>query len=234
VFVLLTAACGTNSSTEADETTNVRETNVSFKTSDGRTLKGRLFGSGPVGVTLAHMFPTDATSWYPSARKIAESGYMALAFDFRGFGASTGTKAVVKAPMDIEAAGTFLTKRGADDLAFIGASMGGAASIIAAAEQKPLAVVAVSAPMRFMGLDAAFSSAGVQRPVLLMASRGDAAAFQAIEDFERALPNPDTKIYDGDAHGTNLLDARPEAIDEIVDFLKRYAPLSDETPSPTE
>ena len=79
--------------------------------------------------------------------------------------------------------------------------------------------------MRFMGLDAPSSRPDVQRPVLLLASRDDDAAFQLVEELERALPNPDTKIYDGDAHGTNLLDARPEAVDEIISFLKRYAPL---------
>jgi pimeloyl-ACP methyl ester carboxylesterase len=221
-----TACGGSNGGPEADDTSGVKESAVRFKTSDGRTLTGHLFGSGRVGVTLGHMFPADATSWYPSARRIAKAGYMALAFNFRGYGDSGGNKQTVKAPIDVAAAQRYLERRGAHDVAFVGASMGGTASLVAAEGGDALAIVAISAPARFMGLDAIGVSTRVQRPVLLMASRNDDAAFQSVEELERALPNPDTKIYDGDAHGTNLLDARPEAVDEVISFLQRYAPLT--------
>ncbi len=222
-------ACGQGGPQTERGEDDVRQSAVTFRTSDGRTLKGRLFGSGRVGVTLAHMFPADATSWYSTAEQLTEAGYMSLAFDFRGFGSSGGNREVAKAPTDIEAASAFLRGRGARSVVFMGASMGGTASIIAAATQRTPAVVAISPPQRFMGLDAPLSAINVQRPVLLLASREDGEAFSSVEELARALPNPDTRIYDGDAHGTNLLDARPEAVDEIIDFLKRYAPLSNET-----
>lgn len=206
-------------------TPDVAEEDVELTTDDGVTLTGRLFGSGGVGVTLAHMHPADATSWYPAARRLAQSGYMALAFNFRGYADAGGTRDVPKATIDLEAARRFLTDQGARRLVHIGASMGGTASIIAAESMETLAVVAVSAPLRFMGLDAALVAGRVQRPVLLLAARGDETAFQSLETLSRALPNPDTLIYDGDAHGTNLLIDRPEAIDEILAFLGRYAPL---------
>jgi pimeloyl-ACP methyl ester carboxylesterase len=229
---LMAGACGQGVTDKADkaEKSGVREAAVHFKTSDGRTLTGRLFGSGRVGITLGHMFPADAQSWYGPARVIAKAGYMTLAFNFRGYGDSGGTKQIAKAPIDVEAAKEFLHRRGAHDVAFVGASMGGTASLVAAeADADALAIVAISAPPRFMGLDAAAVATRVQRPVLLMASRDDQAAFASVQELERALPNPDTKIYDGDAHGTNLLDARPEAVDEIVAFLERYAPLTRST-----
>jgi pimeloyl-ACP methyl ester carboxylesterase len=231
--VLLTtlAACGNGSSSMGEDTSGVRERNVRFETSDGLTLTGRLFGSGKVGVSLAHMFPADATSWYPAAARIAKAGYMALAFNFRGYGTSEGDKEVGRTPRDIEAAVRYLRSAGARDVAFVGASMGGTASIISAETQPALAVVSVSAPLRFMGLDAPAVAGRVQRPVLLLAARGDGPAFAAAEELERALPNPETKLYDGDAHGTNLLADRPEAIDEIITFLKRYAPLNRSTPT---
>jgi pimeloyl-ACP methyl ester carboxylesterase len=178
------------------------------------------------------MFPADATSWYPAARRLAKAGYMALAFNFRGYGSSEGDKQIAKAPLDVEAASKFLTRSGARDIAFVGASMGGTASIIAAESLDPLCVVTVSAPLRFMGLDAPAVAGRVQRPVLLIAARGDGPAFSAVEELERGLPNPETKLYEGDAHGTNLLADRPEAIDEIINFLRRYAPL--DRSSPTE
>jgi pimeloyl-ACP methyl ester carboxylesterase len=226
-LLLAAAACGgSNNDAGADDTSGVKEAAVKFKTSDGRTLTGHLFGSGRVGVTLGHMFPADATSWYPSARRLAKAGYMALAFNFRGYGDSGGNKQVVKAPIDIAAAQSYLKRRGARDVAFVGASMGATASLVAAEGSEALAVVAISAPSRFMGLDAIGVATRIQRPVLLMSARNDDAAFQSVEELERALPNPDTKIYDGDAHGTNLLDTRPEAVDEVISFLQRYAPLT--------
>jgi pimeloyl-ACP methyl ester carboxylesterase len=109
--------------------------------------------------------------------------------------------------------------------------LGGTASIVAAEQLGALAVVSVSAPLRFMGLDAPAIAGRIQRPVLLMAARGDGPAFAAAEDLERALPNPETKLYDGDAHGTNLLADRPEAVDEIIAFLRRYAPLDRSLPT---
>jgi pimeloyl-ACP methyl ester carboxylesterase len=92
--------------------------------------------------------------------------------------------------------------------------------------------VAVSAPENFMGLDATLAANGVQRPVLLIASRGDSAAFTSLQKFLRSLPNPDAIVYEGTAHGTDLLVSRPEAVGRIVRFLKRYAPLPTPTPTP--
>jgi pimeloyl-ACP methyl ester carboxylesterase len=223
-------ACGGASSDAPDDAPAVQERDVRFETADEITLTGRLFGSGKVGVTLAHMFPSDATSWYPAARRLAGAGYMALAFNFRGYSTSQGDKEVANAPRDIEAAMGFLRDTNARDVVFVGASMGGTASIIAAEGLDPLAVVSISAPLRFMGLDAPAVAGRVQRPVLLFAARGDGEAFTAVEELERALPNPEAKLYEGDAHGTNLLADRPEAIDEILTFLRRYAPLDRSTP----
>jgi pimeloyl-ACP methyl ester carboxylesterase len=209
-----------------DEGPRVTERAVRFQTSDGQTLTGRVFGRGRVGVTLAHMFPADATSWYPAARSIARAGYTALAFNFRGYASSEGPKQISKAPTDIEAAMRYLKRHGARGVAFVGASMGGTASIIAADTLDALAVVCVSAPLRFMGLDAPAVANRVQRPVLLLTARDDGPAFASVQELERALPNPDTKIYGGNAHGTDLLDDRPEAVDEIISFLRRYAPTT--------
>jgi dienelactone hydrolase len=228
-LVLGMSACGGGGDdARVGDEVAVRERDVTFETEDGVTLSGRLFGTGRVGVTLAHEYPaTDASGWYMPARELAQAGYMALAFTFRGYGDSEGDKQIAKAPVDVEAAADELRENGAHDVVYAGASMGGTASIIAAQDQVPLAVVAISAPTNFMGLDATIVSTNVQRPVLLMASRGDQEAFDALDAFERSLPNPEhTKIYDGDAHGTSLFADTPEAIDEIRMFLERYAPVN--------
>lgn len=235
LVALLVVACGGGQGGDGDDDRPaVRERDVSFKTTDDLTLTGRLFGRGRVGVTLSHMFQGDATGWYTAARELARAGYLALAFNFRGYGESEGEQQTINAPADIEAATEYLKTQGARDVAFVGASMGGTASLLAARSGEPFAVVVISAPVRFRGLDTAIAATEIQRPVLLIASRGDEEAFEAVGELERSLPNPeDTKIYDGDAHGTSLLDDRPEAIDEIIEFLKRYDPTSTATTTPS-
>lgn len=226
-LALLIVACGGDDGpSTADQKSRVVERDVSFETTDDVDLTGRVFGRGRVGVVLSHMYPSDAKSWYEPAKDLAAAGYMALAFNFRGYADSDGEKAPSKASTDVRAAVAELKDRGARNVALVGASMGGTASIVAADDRTPLAVVAISAPARFMTLDAISVAQNVQRPVLLMASQGDADAFRSLQELERALPNPDTKIYDGDAHGTALLADRPESIDVILTFLRRYAPTN--------
>lgn len=235
LIVVVAGACGGGPpDSRAAETDGppVAERGVQFRTSDGLTLTGRLFGNGRVGVLLAHMLPADAASWYPTARRLARDGYLALAFNFRGYDGSQGTKSTASAPTDIKAARDLLVRSGARSYAFVGASTGGTAAIVAAEAQDPLALVAISAPLRFAGLDAVLAAGRVQRPVLLLAAKDDQPAIQSLETFSRALPNPDTKVFDGSAHGTNLLASHPEAVDAIVTFLERYAPSVQPSPTP--
>lgn len=237
VCLLVTAgtACGSGDvSNQRDQASGVAQRETTFTTSDGIDLTGRVFGRGKVGVVLSHMYPSDAKSWYPAAEQLASAGYMALAFNFRGYADSDGEKAPSKAALDVRAGIAELKERGARDIALVGASMGGTASIVAAEDRIPLAVVAISAPARFMTLDAIANAQIIQRPVLLVAARGDDEAFSSLQELERALPNPDTKIYEGEAHGTALLDDRPEALDQIISFLQRYAPTDGRDTSLTE
>jgi pimeloyl-ACP methyl ester carboxylesterase len=103
VLILAVGCGGGGKSADDGETAGppVREQNVTFRTSDGLTLTGKLFGAGRVGVVLAHMFPADASSWYPTARTLARDGYLALAFNFRGYDGSQGTKSTTNAPVDL-------------------------------------------------------------------------------------------------------------------------------------
>lgn len=233
---VLVAASGCGGGGGAKGTANdgpaVAERAVTFRTSDGLVLTGRLFGAGTVGVVLAHMIPADASSWYPVARRLARDGYLALAFNFRGYDGSGGTKSTARAPTDLAAARDLIVRSGARTYAFVGASTGGTAEIVAAPALDPLALVVISPPLRFAGLDAVLAAGHVERPVLLMAAKDDQPAIQALQTLSRALSNPDTKVFDGSAHGTDLLSAHPEGVDALVTFLERYAPSAPQTPVP--
>ncbi|MBT2224358.1 alpha/beta hydrolase [Nonomuraea sp. NEAU-A123] len=90
-------------------------------TSEGETLRGEVHlpSSAPEGTRLPAVVVTG--SWttvrqqMPAlyARRLAERGYLALAFDFRGYGDSTGSPRDLESPVqkaaDIHQAVTFLT-----------------------------------------------------------------------------------------------------------------------------
>src|SRR3990172_347800 len=97
---------------------------VTFASTDGLELSGRLFGEGDTAVVLAHMYPADQGSWKEFAQELAEKGYMAVTFDFRGYGRSQGPKEVSQMDRDVEGALDFAKARGARSVFLAGASMG--------------------------------------------------------------------------------------------------------------
>lgn len=201
---------------------------MSFDTQDGVRLTGHLYGSGTVGVVLAHMFPAEdaAASWTSTAQRLAEAGYMALAINFRGYADSGGERDIDQLHLDFEAAHDLLVERGAQQVAYVGASMGGTVSLVTASDRDPVAVVTVSAPAQFRGLDAEAVARELTTPVLLLAAAGDAVAASSLETLAELIPGAEAKLFGGDAHGTNLLADAPSSEDEILAFLEAHAPTA--------
>jgi hypothetical protein len=85
-LALLAAGCGGEASSPPEP--------IRFTTEDGIELAGDIRGGGSTAVVLAHMFPANRTSWADFASILAEEGYLALNFDFRGYGASDGTRTI--------------------------------------------------------------------------------------------------------------------------------------------
>jgi pimeloyl-ACP methyl ester carboxylesterase len=229
VLVLLATgiACARSGSNgtadDLEQTPRVAEEDVTFQTSDGVELAGRLFGDGATAVVIAHMFPAEgASSWYPAARRIAAAGFRAFPFSFRGYEGSGGRRDADRIVEDVEAAFAFLREKGFENIALVGASMGATACLVAAASLDVPAVVTVSATAQFSGVDAEAAASDVDTPVLLIAAQGDDPAYEGLQVLNRVLPDVETKVFEGDAHGTNLLEDRPEAVDEIVAFLRLH------------
>jgi pimeloyl-ACP methyl ester carboxylesterase len=193
---------------------------VRFETTDGVTLDGRVFGDGENGVVLAHMRPASMGSWFPFAETLASAGYTALAFDFRGYGASGGSGFAVD--VDVRAAIDALVERGARRVFVVGASMGGTGAIVAAlGEDRVAAVVTLSAPATFEGVDALAAIGKLDRPVMLMVAEGDepyasdARRLREASGFEAELI-----VLSGSRHGTDLFLDHPVATrDAILGFL---------------
>jgi uncharacterized protein len=211
-------------------------TEVSFTTSDGVRLAGRLFGpaDAAAGVVLSHMLPADQSSWYPEATHLAGMGYRVLTFDLRGYcpggdaGCSQGTKDPNAAPTDLTAALTFLRQDGPTRVGLVGASVGGTASLIVASQQTNIpAVIALSAPEVLNALAVTPEVlASITGAKLFIAALGDpAGAARAAQDLESQSPAPKrVEIVPTDDHGSDLLTgAQGTHVSQLIDgWLAQY------------
>lgn len=115
---------------------------VSFPTQDGGSICAELYGTGPKAVVLAHGGRFHKESWRPQAEVLAAKGWRVLAFDFRGFGCSTGPgdKDMYTAPMenDVLAAVRYLKQTyGVPAVSVIGGSFGASATADASIKSHP-------------------------------------------------------------------------------------------------
>jgi predicted alpha/beta-hydrolase family hydrolase len=212
---------------------------ITFPSSDGVTLSGRVFGpqEGAAGVVLAHMFPTDQSAWFDFATRLGERGYRVLTFNFRGYcpggdaGCSEGEKNIPAIWQDVEGAVEALRSEGATRLALVGASMGGTASLIVASRMgKDVdAVITLSAPPEFQGLAVRPEDlAEVTAAKLFIAGNEDTAAAEAVNAFygQTLQPKRPVILTTGD-HGTDMLTGNQAGIvsTEMINWLERYLPV---------
>jgi pimeloyl-ACP methyl ester carboxylesterase len=105
---------------------------ISFPTADGGRICADVYGEGSRGVVLAHGGQFKKESWRDQARTLASRGFRVLAFDFRGFGCSTGPgqQNFDSAPFenDVLAAVRYLKANGARSVSVVGGSFGGSAA----------------------------------------------------------------------------------------------------------
>jgi L-ascorbate metabolism protein UlaG (beta-lactamase superfamily)/alpha/beta superfamily hydrolase len=200
---------------------------VSFTTQDGVELSGTLFGTGETAVILAHMgaHGADQTNWWDFAQVLAEAGFSALAFDFRGFGVSSGMRDGTRLGYDTSAAVNYLLDQGYEKIACVGASMGGTACTLAALNQglSGLVVFASTMSLDRLGQTAALEEsdlANLQIPKLYLTASGDSP--KVVYDMKRMYEvsaEPKTlQVFEGfSEHGTDLFGT--EAGDELEEVL---------------
>jgi dienelactone hydrolase len=230
------SACGA----EAPRGSTANSKEITFESTDGVTLSGRLFGpdEGTAGVVLAHMFPSDQSAWYFFANRLGERGYRVLTFNFRGYcpggeaGCSEGEKNIPAIWQDLEGAVEALRSEGVTRFGLVGASMGGTASLIVAAMEGADidAVITLSAPTAFEGLDAgADVLAQVSAAKLFIAGHEDVDAVHAVDTLygETLQPKRPVILTTGD-HGTDILTGNQAGIvsTEMINWLERYLPVS--------
>jgi uncharacterized protein len=209
---------------------------VSFRSTDGIRLEGRLFGpANTTAVVLSHMLPSDQSSWWDFADRLANDGFMALTFDFRGYcpggsaGCSRGQKDVSSIWRDVLGAISYVRSRGANRVMLVGASMGGTASLVAASQPDAdvAAVVTLSAPTSIEGLSAtADVLTRVSGAKLFIAGLGDptGAADAAQQLYAQAPPPKRIEIVPANDHGTDLLTGSQAEVVRtfVLNYLEQY------------
>jgi pimeloyl-ACP methyl ester carboxylesterase len=207
----------------------VRGGELWFDAADGTRLVGHRFGKGRTAVILTHQSEGDLCDWLPYAKRLAARGYLVFPIDFRGYGFSSPSVAGPnRFPQDIAAATKALRRLGVRKVFVVGASMGGIAALVAAAQITPPldGVVSVSSPRLYRTMNAIASAKRLKVPVLyLAATEDDNAGYDFSEDakaLHRRAASKDKRLVllPGPLHGIELVGRSPQASAAIERFLR--------------
>jgi alpha/beta superfamily hydrolase len=220
LLLLVLAGCGAAPAPAA----GLPEGPVTFTTDDGVKLSGTIFGQGPTAVVLAHMRPTDQTSWQPFAKELGAAGFTTLTFDFRGYGDSEGRRDGALIDHDVQAAIRFLRERGFQRIVCVGASMGGTACAESVREPGLAGLVVIASPQTFGGkLNVEQRDfEGIAYPKLFISAEGDDLRASLVQMYEWAPDPKQLTLIPGYAHGTDMFGG-PQADqfrEVMITFLK--------------
>ncbi len=189
---------------------------VSFKTVDGGVIEASFFkASKSKAVIFAHGAIFNKESWYFLAEEFQRKGVAALTIDFRGYGNSTGGS-TSKKMYDILAAISYLKEQGFTDINVVGASMGGAAVLVALSNNSvPIRKAVLMAPAG----GPAIESTATDKLFIVSKNEG---MFDGVMAIYNASAEPkQIKIYPGNAHAQHLFktDVRDDLIARIINFI---------------
>jgi pimeloyl-ACP methyl ester carboxylesterase len=200
---------------------------VSFSTSDGGRIYADLYGAkAPRGVVLAHGGRFNKESWHDQANALTAAGFRVLAFDFRGFGKSTGPgkEDFDGAPFhnDVLAAVRYLKTKGAKTVSVVGGSFGGDAAGDASIKSNPGEIDRVV----FLGGAPNLPADGLKSRSLFIVARDDSNGagprLPGIRaQYEKAPQPKELIVLEGSAHAQFLFqtDQRDRVMREILRFL---------------
>jgi pimeloyl-ACP methyl ester carboxylesterase len=219
---------------------------VTIPAAGGVELAGRLFESegATAGIVLAPMQGADRSSWSHYAETLADEGYRTLTFDFQGTcpdddaGCPEQQADPASAWRDVQAAVRFLRSTGIPRVAVIGASMGGTAALVAAAQPTARigAVATLSAPISIGGLTVTPEVlVAATAAKLFVAGNADVpAATDAQRMYDQSVPPKRVEIVPSEDHGTDLLEGNqgPNVRGLLASWLARFLPV--QAPPPPE
>ena len=203
---------------------------------DGVEIVGDVLVGSSTWVLFAHQNGQDRTAWgqYPSI--FNDMGFTTATWDFRGFGDSgPGDRADLV--LDWLAVLDFAQANGATTILGVGSSMGGTSGMVAAADTPQFAsqlgvagayglnaLVLISAPASFFGMDALGAAPDVSIPAFFIAGADDgnaatdATAVLTVKGGE--LIDSGLNILASSLHGNNL--ATSSFQDEIISSIQEF------------
>jgi pimeloyl-ACP methyl ester carboxylesterase len=202
---------------------------VRIKSGD-ETLQADLYGDLPArrAAILVHGQQWDASGWRDIAPRFVARGVPALALNLRGYDGSTGTTGDFAPPapwspaIDLAAAKALLRERGAEQIALVGASMGGHAVLASSFDGDIECVVSISAPV--VETPDALSRRITGRKLFVCASEDTSGAMPHVQRAFEAASLPKTLLLFGGKEHSRGMFAAPygdEALTAIVDFVVR-------------
>ncbi len=180
------------------------------------------------GVLLLHMFGRQRSDWDPLAGRLQESGYAVLTIDLRGHGETEGALDWTLAQEDVLHAYQWLAGHEAiqaERTAVIGASIGAnLALVLGAAAPEIDALIALSPGLDYFGVRTQPSvETAAGRPMLLVAAENDTFAADSVRNLTPlAGESAEQVLFSGGSHGTQLLEAEPELVDRLLQFLRTH------------
>lgn len=188
---------------------------VTFPDADGQDVEAFASGSGSTALVLAHQADGDVCQWVPRAVDLAKDGYRVVAVD------SAGSEVA-----ELTAAVKYARAKGAAKVLLVGASKGGTAVLSAAGVITPKvdAVVSLSAPATYGGMDASSVVPTLTMPVLYMAADLDSSFADSTRQLSRATTRAaedDLDIVQGAAHGVGMLSDETNYA-RLKAFLRKY------------
>lgn len=188
---------------------------VSFPGTDGQDVEGYLTGTGSTALVLAHQADGDVCQWVPHAQDLAADGYRVLAVN------SAGSEV-----REITAAATYLRAKGVKKLLLVGASKGGTSVLSAAGAITPPvdAVVSLSAPSTYSGMDASMVVPNLTMPVFYMAAEFDSPFQDSTKELSKLTKKAkenDLTIVGGSNHGVSMLSDQANYA-KVKAFLKKF------------
>ncbi len=210
---------------------------VLFHTDDGVAMAGSLYlpGRPGPGIVLVHALSRTREDWGAVAARLADAGFVVLAIDLRGHGASgplpdgTSLEDLTKMMADVKAARAFLASRREavpGRVGFAGASIGANLAILMGGIDPTVRSLALLSPgIDYRGLrpEAAMKKYG-ERPALIVASQEDNYATNSARQLAVTGPGTgirDLRILSAAGHGTAMLAKQPELAASLVDWFRR-------------